>query len=59
MKPQVITKKCATCKIEKPISDFAKDNEALNGRYYQCKPCSVLANRASKNKKKEGVIIAF
>jgi hypothetical protein len=50
---------CATCKIEKPINDFARDYDARNGRYYQCKPCSVLANRASKNKKKEGIIIAF
>jgi hypothetical protein len=54
-----ITKKCATCKIEKPVSEFARDHDALYGRYYQCKKCTVLANRASKNKKKEGVIIAF
>jgi len=59
MKPREITKMCATCKIEKPINDFARDYDARNGRYYQCKPCSVLANRASKNKKKEGIIIAF
>lgn len=59
MKPQTITKICATCKIEKPINNFSKDNYALHGRYYQCKPCSVLANRTSKNKKKEGIIIAF
>lgn len=54
-----ITKKCAACKIEKPISDFSRDNYTTNGRYYQCKPCSVLKNKASKQKKKEGVIIAF
>ena len=54
-----VTKKCPTCKTEKQVNDFAKDNDASDGRYYQCKQCSVLANRASKNKKKEGVIIAF
>jgi hypothetical protein len=58
-KEVTITKKCATCKIEKPVNEFARDHDALYGRYYQCKNCSVLANRASKNKKKEGVIIAF
>jgi len=41
------------------VNDFAKDNDASDGRYYQCKQCSVLANRASKNEKKEGVIEAF
>jgi predicted nucleic acid-binding Zn ribbon protein len=52
-------KKCPTCKTEKQINDFAKDHDASDGRYYQCKQCSVLANRASKNKKKEGIIEAF
>lgn len=56
---QTITKKCSTCKIEKPIAEFARDNDAMYGRYYQCKHCTVLANRASKQKKKEGIIIAF
>ena len=55
----LITKKCATCKTQKTINDFARDNDALYGRYYQCKNCTVLANKASKLKKKEGIIIAF
>ncbi len=52
-------KKCCTCKINKKINDFSRDRDAFDGRYYQCKPCAVLANRASKNKKKEGIILAF
>jgi hypothetical protein len=45
--------------MEKPLNSFSRDNYTVYGRYYQCKNCSVLANRASKNKKKEGIIIAF
>jgi hypothetical protein len=53
------TKNCRTCKKEKQINDFARDNDASDGRYYQCIECSRLANQASKKKKKEGIIIAF
>lgn len=59
MKPQIITKICSTCKIEKKISEFYKDNASNSGRYYQCKNCTVLATRALRNKKKECIIIAF
>ena len=45
--------------MEKPLNYFARNNDAMYGRYYQCKNCTVLVNRASKQKKKEGIIIAF
>lgn len=41
------------------MDDFSKDSDASDGRYYQCKKCAASANRASKNKKKEGIIEAF
>lgn len=38
---------------------FKNYSENWEIRQAQCKHCTVLANRASKNKKKEGIIIAF
>jgi hypothetical protein len=52
------TKVCGTCKVEKPIKEFARDNTKMSV-YYQCRMCTVLANRAAKKKRKEGTIIAF
>ena len=59
MKNKETTKVCKTCKIEKTINDFALDHDSKSGRYFQCKMCTALANKKSKNKKKEGIIIAF
>ena len=54
-------KTCSTCKIQKPYSEFYKDNTKLisgkirgDGYQNRCKPCaliSVMAAPSSKNKK--------
>ena len=33
-------KKCSTCKIEKPVSEFGKDNNNQDKLTYKCKACT-------------------
>ena len=49
---------CTRCKIEKPLSDFYKNRNNLNGVYLQCKTCKneqgkrwAKSNAARKNSK--------
>jgi hypothetical protein len=60
MKKEItITKKCSTCKEQKPLNEFAKDYGSFYDRYYQCKTCTAIASKYYRKRKKEGTIIAF
>jgi hypothetical protein len=50
---------CRTCKKEKIKSDFSKDNDSADGRYYQCKICAKISHHKTMSKIKEGTIKAF
>jgi len=45
------TKVCTTCKQEKPVSDFHRNNNKKDGRSSQCKECvaDYQRNRYRKN----------
>ena len=34
-----MTKKCSVCKVEKPLTDFHRDNSRPDRRTYECKAC--------------------
>lgn len=44
------TKTCSRCKTEKPVSDFGKDNNRLDGLHPYCKQCKNKAGRDSYQK---------
>lgn len=46
-------KKCSTCKIEKPLEDFAKNPQKKDGLNYKCKECQkeYFKKHYAKNKK--------
>jgi hypothetical protein len=50
---------CRTCKKEKIKSDFSKDNDSADGKYYQCKLCAKISHNKTMSKIKEGTIKAF
>lgn len=39
------TKKCATCGLQKPLSDFTKSRTGTLGRYSYCKQCNTIHRR--------------
>ena len=56
---QIKTKICKSCKIEKNKSDFSRDNDSADGKYYQCKTCAKESHKKTMSKIKEGTIRAF
>jgi len=43
---KVKSKKCATCKEEKPLTSFGRNRQAVDGLHYYCKTCAALRQRA-------------
>lgn len=52
-------KTCATCKKEKPLSDFGPDKRAVDRKNYNCKACCAIYLKKQRAKKKENIIVAF
>lgn len=48
-----MTKKCKTCKEEKPVDRFAKNKTSKGGTYNTCKDCINQTNRKKYNKEGE------
>ncbi len=44
------TKVCTKCGIEKPLSDYARDNRAKLGFQFRCKACNKLYKEKNKEK---------
>ena len=42
-------KTCASCKIDKPLEDFARDSSKASGRRGQCKPCWAATIKARRD----------
>ena len=45
-----IVKKCASCKIEKPILEFCKSKSRPDGRNHSCRSCCKISNKKYKSK---------
>lgn len=43
-------KRCATCKLEKDLSEFYKDKSRVDGLYVNCKSCKNQINRKSEER---------
>ena len=46
------TKKCSTCKLVKPLSDFYKNRSSLDKHHNLCKVCCAEAQRTRRSRKK-------
>lgn len=44
----MVTKKCAKCKEEVPVSEFGKAPRNSDGLQSYCNPCNYLVNRESQ-----------
>lgn len=51
MKPKL--KKCSTCKVEKPCTEFYKNKSTSDGLNYQCKECKLEYNQKNIDKIRE------
>lgn len=54
-------KNCSKCKIDKELTEFAKDKNQPDGLYSSCKPCKLNVNKTYYNnnldkERKRGVI---
>ena len=47
------TKPCRTCKIEKPLGEYSKHKNYLDGRFNICKKCSYDAQKRRESSKKD------
>lgn len=45
-------KLCKDCQIEKPLSDFYKNNQTKDGLTYYCRPCQTIRSKKSENYEK-------
>jgi transposase-like protein len=41
----VRTKKCPTCKKAKPVAEFGRNRQSLDGLHYYCKECAAARQR--------------
>ena len=46
-------KRCSTCEIEKPVSDFVKDKNRKDGFAYECKQCRKAYRQSHKEQESE------
>lgn len=56
--PPPATKKCSKCGIEKPLTDFYKDNARPDGLSCYCKQCRKIMNAQRDRRKKVDVAVA-
>lgn len=50
---QMLTKKCSQCGIEKPLSEFHKNSNFVDGVQRICKECVRENNKTYRERKKE------
>ena len=57
VKGKILTRQCATCKIEKQLTEFHESKHQPLGREYSCKDCRCVLNKEKLAKKRKNLII--